>query len=145
MKHFTLILAAFGILLFTSTQVSAQSEVKEDVKEEVKEESHRNFAVVTTKDASYPGGNTALYTDLFHRMKYPKEALEQKISGDIMMSFYVEPDSTTSDVEAMKDLGGGTKAEAIRLIKETKFAPAIQNGKPVRQQMVLPVLFRIYD
>lgn len=141
MKYFTLILASFGIVLFSSARVLGQTEVKS----EAKPEAHRNYAVVTTQDAAYPGGNNALYKDLFQRMKYPAEALEQKISGDIMVSFYVEPDSTTSDVMAMKDLGGGTKAEAERLIKATKFAPAIQNGKPVRQQMILPVLFRIYD
>jgi TonB family protein len=112
---------------------------------EIQDGEHRNYHVVMTKEAEYPGGNTALYQDLFRRMKYPAEAKEKRITGDIMVSFFVEADSTTSEVRAMKDLGGGTKEEAERLIKETKFSPALQNGKPVRQQMMLPVLFRIYD
>lgn len=106
---------------------------------------HRNYAVKMTQEAEYPGGNTALYQSLAKRMKYPAEAKEKRITGDIMVAFVVLPDSTTTDIRAMKDLGGGTKEEAERLIRETKFAPAIQNGKPVRQQMMLPVLFRIYD
>ena len=112
---------------------------------EIQDGTHRNYEIKMTKEAEYPGGNTALYQSLHKRMQYPAEAKEKKITGDIMVSFFVEPDSTTSDVRAMKDLGGGTKQEAERLIKETKFAPAIQNGKPVRQQMMLPVLFRIYE
>lgn len=105
----------------------------------------RNYTMVTTRDAGYPGGQQALYNYLFKAIQYPAEAMEKKIQGDIMVSFFVEPDSTTSEVKAMKDLGGGTKEEAERVIRNTKFAPALQNGKPVRQQMMLPVLFRIYD
>lgn len=131
-KFFTL-----GLLLVLGFGLQAQTEVQDGT--------HRNYEVKMTKEAEYPGGNTALYQDLFKRMKYPAEAKEKGIKGDIMVSFFVEADSTTSEVKAMKDLGGGTKEEAERLIKETKFSPAIQNGKPVRQQMMLPVLFRIYD
>lgn len=96
------------------------------------------------KEAEYPGGSAAFYQSLSERMQYPAEAREKNITGDIMVSFFVETDSTTSEVRALKDLGAGTRAEAERLIRETKFAPAIQNGKPVRQQMMLPILFRIY-
>lgn len=112
---------------------------------EIQDGTHRNYEVKMTKEAEYPGGNTQLYKDLFARTQYPAEAKEKRITGDIMVSFFVEADSTTSEVRALRDLGGGLKEEAERLIKETKFSPAMQNGKPVRQQMMLPVLFRIYD
>lgn len=135
MKQLKWVFAAISILILGNTSLLGQNDSL----------THRNYAVVTSQDASYPGGQTALYQALFKRMKYPEEAKAQKITGDIMVSFYVEPDSSTSEVKAMKDLGGGTKEEAERLIRETKFAPAIQNGKPIRQQMILPVLFRIYD
>lgn len=111
----------------------------------VQDNPHRNFEVKMTQEAEYPGGNTALYQTLHKKMQYPAEAKEKRITGDIMVSFFVEADSSTSEVKALKDLGGGTKEEAERLIKSLKFSPAIQNGKPVRQQMMLPVLFRIYD
>ncbi|MFM2374957.1 MAG: hypothetical protein RLZZ165_53 [Bacteroidota bacterium] len=127
------------LLFFSAFVLSAFSQT------EIQDGSPVNFVVKTTRDAEYPGGNAALYKSLGERMRYLPEMHEQRITGDIMVSFYVEPDSTTSGVKAMRDLGGGTKAEAERLIRETKFAPAIQNGKPVRQQVMLPVLFRIYD
>lgn len=134
MKH--LLLSTILLMAFAAPLLS-QSEVQDGT--------HRNYEVKMTKQAEYPGGDNALYQSLFKRMQYPAEAKEKRITGDIMVSFYVEADSTTSEVRAMRDLGGGTKQEAERLIRETKFAPAIQNGKPVRQQMMLPVLFRIYD
>ena len=125
------------LLLGFALPILAQSEIQDGT--------HRNYEIKMTQEAGFPGGDAALYKSLRTRMKYPVEAVEKRITGDIMVTFMVEPDSTTSDVRAMKDLGAGTKAEAERLIKETKFAPAIQNGKPVRQQMMLPVLFRLYD
>ncbi len=106
---------------------------------------NRNYAVEYSRGAEYPGGDEALYTKLFREMQYPAEAKEKGITGDLTLSFFVEKDSTVSEVTALNDLGYGTKEEAIRLIKSLKFAPAIQNGQPVRQQMMMPVLFRIYD
>lgn len=133
------LVAAFCFILLSAMAVGLQAQGTEPV------EQHRNYAVVTTKDAEYPGGQIELYKSMAQRMQYPSEAKEKRISGDIMVSFFVEPDSTTSEVRALKDLGGGTKEEAERLIRETKFAPAMQNGKAVRQNMMLPVMFRIYD
>ncbi len=113
--------------------------------EPIKDGTGRNYEVEYQSPAGYPGGDEALYTKMFHEMQYPAEAKENRITGDLMVSFFVEVDSTVSEVTALNDLGYGTREEAIRLIKSLKFKPAIQNGKPVRQQMMLPVLFRIYD
>jgi TonB family protein len=128
-------LGMLGMLLL-SLQMMAQAP---------EQASHRNYEVKMTREAEYPGGNTALYQYLAANMKYPEEAKAQKIQGDIMVSFFVEADSSTSEVRALKDLGAGTKEEAERIVKTLKFSPAAQNGKPIRQQMMLPVLFRIYD
>lgn len=133
MKTFGIFFAFIGLFTFTQAQ------------ELIKDGTHRNYKVEMSKEAHYPGGQQALYMDLFKRMKYPAEAKEKKITGDVTVSFFVEPDSTTSEIKALNDLGYGLGAEAERLIRETKFAPALQNGKAVRQQMMMPVLFRIYD
>ena len=125
------------IILCLTSGIFAQNPIQDG--------SHRNFSVDYQRSAAYPGGDEALYTQLFRKMQYPAEAKEKGVTGDITLSFFVETDSTVSEVTALNDLGYGTKEEAIRLIKTLKFAPAIQNGQAVRQQMMLPVLFRIYD
>jgi protein TonB len=105
----------------------------------------RNFTMVTNRDAEYPGGNVAMAKYFYKYMMYPEAAKANKVQGDIMVVFMVGPDSLASDVRAMKDLGYGTKEEAERLIKAAKFIPALQNGQPIRQQMMVSVPFRIYD
>ncbi|MEM7036500.1 MAG: energy transducer TonB [Bacteroidota bacterium] len=124
-------------LLLAGTALQAQ--------EMIKDGTHRHYKIVNDREAEFPGGNKALYMDLFQRTQYPAEAKEKGLTADITVAFFVEPDSSTSEVKAMNDPGNGFAEEAVRLIKETKFAPAIQSGEPVRQQMMLPVLFRIYD
>lgn len=104
-----------------------------------------NYSVTTTREASYPGGDEALYAFLHKNIKYPEQAKAAGVEGDIYVSFFVEVDSTTSNVSAMSDLGAGTRDEAIRVVKLLRFAPALQNGKPIRSNMMIPVLFRIYD
>ncbi|MEM6271317.1 MAG: energy transducer TonB [Bacteroidota bacterium] len=113
--------------------------------ERIEDGTGRNFNIVTEKAAEYPGGQHALYKELFKQLQYPADAKENRVEGDVTVTFFVEPDSTTSEVRALNDLGYGTKEEAERLIKNLKFAPALQAGKPIRQNMMLPVLFRIYD
>lgn len=113
--------------------------------EKIEDGTDRNFKIVTEQNAHYPGGNQELYMEMFKMMKYPAEAKEKGITGDITVTFFVEPDSTTSEVKALKDLGYGTAEEAERIIKSLKFAPALQGGKAIRQNMMMPVLFRIYD
>jgi protein TonB len=123
------ILTLVGFLLLSVLSIKAQT----------------NYAVTTTREATYPGGDEALYAFLHKEMQYPAEAKEKGVQGDVYVSFFVEPDSTVSEVKVLSDLGSGTKEEAIRLVKLLKFSPALQNGKPVRSNMMIPVLFRIYD
>lgn len=126
-------LSAFVLCLLAGTQFSyAQS-------------GHKNYSIVTTQEPAYPGGNEALYTFFYNEMEYPADAKEKKVEGDVYVSFFVETDSTVSDVQVMSDPGYGMKDEAIRLIKLCKFVPGQQNGKPARMNLMLPVLFRIYD
>jgi outer membrane biosynthesis protein TonB len=99
-----------ALVLIGSLSATAQTQIQDGT--------GRNYEVKMTKEAEYPGGNTKLYKDLAARMQYPAEAKEKRIVGDVMVSFYVLADSTTADVRALKDLGGGTKQEAERPSRE---------------------------
>ena len=104
-------------------------------------DSFRNFKVTTERNAEYPGGNEAMYMFFYRNMELSQEARDAQVAGQITVTFDVEADSSVSNVDAMNDLGYGTKAEAIRLVKLLKFAPAIQNGQAIRQHMMVQVIF----
>ena len=109
-----------------------------------KDPEHRNFKVETT-DASYPGGDSALYRFFYDHMEYPEDAKKYGLEGDITVGFDVMEDGTTANVKAFNDLGLGTGAEAERLVKLLKYNPATRLGRPAKQNMMVVVLFRIYD
>lgn len=141
-------IACLLLLLSSMTAVAQQTAESPESGEEpvlIKDGTGRNFEVNYNREAGYPGGDEALYMKLFQEMEYPEEAKANKITGDLTLSFFVETDGSISEISALNDLGYGTKEEAIRLAKLLQFEPAIQNGKAVRQQMMMPVLFRIYD
>jgi TonB family protein len=112
---------------------------------EINDGTHRNYVVTTTRNAEYPGGNQELYMKMYELTKYPAEAKEKHLEGDVMISFFVEADSSVKEVEILTNPGMGLGEEAVRIIKQIKFMPALQNGKPIRQNMMLSVPFRIYE
>ncbi len=105
------------------------------------QDGHRNFAVTTGRNASYPGGDSAFAYYVYSSIQLSPEATAKKITGAIQVGFMVLPDSTTSDVRALNDLGYGTKQEAERIIRQARFSPALQNGKAIKQQMMIAVNF----
>ncbi|MCX2475581.1 energy transducer TonB [Pedobacter sp. MC2016-05] len=81
----------------------------------------------------YPGGITEFYRYLSRNFKYPSEALKNKISGKLFISFVVEKDGKLSNYKFKNELGYGTREEAIRVLKECRnWNPGLQHGIPVK-------------
>ncbi|MES2445891.1 MAG: energy transducer TonB [Bacteroidota bacterium] len=92
----------------------------------------------------YPGGIRELYNYMMSNIKYPALAKENKIEGNVFLSFIVEKDGTVSDVKVDKKLGYGTDEEAVRvLLSSPKWKPGSYNEKPVRVKYNIPVHFSL--
>ncbi|WP_201985683.1 energy transducer TonB [Hymenobacter rubidus] len=102
-------------------------------------------AVVAPDRATQPvGGNEAFFEWIEKNQKYPTLARQRKIQGKVMVEFIVQTDGSLTDARVIKRLGSGLDEEAMRLIKTApKWEPAMFQGKPIKQKMVLPVLFQL--
>ncbi|WP_185281306.1 energy transducer TonB [Hymenobacter sp. NBH84] len=90
------------------------------------------------------GGTDAFFEWVQQNQRYPALARQRKIQGRVMVEFLIQPDGSLTDVKVPKRLGSGLDEEAIRLIKAApKWDPARFQGKPVRQKMVLPIVFQL--
>jgi protein TonB len=90
------------------------------------------------------GGVDAFFEWVAKNQKYPLQARQRKIQGKVMVEFMVQADGTITDARVMKKLGSGLDEEALRLIRMApKWEPATFQGKPLKQKMVLPVLFQL--
>jgi len=91
------------------------------------------------------GGNESFYRYIADELKYPLQARRMGIEGRVFVTFVVEKDGSLSEVKAVKGIGAGCDAEAVRVVQNAPvlFKPGMQRGRPVRVQMTLPVVFKL--
>lgn len=100
-----------------------------------------DFASVEVLPEFPGGGIPTLIKYINEKYNAPTQAVKNKVSGRMIMSFVVEKDGSIADIKIIRDLGSGTSEEMIRLLKEgPKWKPGIQNGHPVSVAYTLPVL-----
>jgi len=93
-------------------------------------------------EPQFPGGIQKLYAYLRKNLRYPR----MDIQGKVFVTFVVEKDGSLTNIKIQRSLSPETDAEAIRLIKNSpKWNPGIQNGRPVRVQYSLPIVFQMPD
>ncbi len=92
----------------------------------------------------YNGGMEKFYAFIGTNIKYPEEAVKNKIQGNVLMSFTVEKNGTLSDIKVDRKLGYGTDEEAVRVLKlSEKWIPGLIDGKEVRVKYSIPVKFSL--
>ncbi|WP_316846682.1 energy transducer TonB [Pedobacter psychrodurus] len=81
----------------------------------------------------FKGGMGDFYKYLGRSYKFPAEALKNRVSGKLYVTFVVERDGSLTDFSFKNNLGYGTQEEAIRVLNECpKWIPGKQHGMPVR-------------
>ena len=88
--------------------------------------------------AYYEGGQAALYEFIGKELKYPVMAKRNRIQGQCIISFQLNADGTIQDMRIVKQLGGGTGEEAMRVVRLLKFK---KPELPVRASM--PIVFKL--
>ena len=95
---------------------------------------------------TYIGGETARINFINKHIKYPKEARKNNIEGPVYVSFIIEKDGSITNINLIRDIGGGCGEEAMRVVKlMPKWNPGKQNGEFVRVQFMLPFKFKLSD
>lgn len=90
------------------------------------------------------GGTEAFFEWVQQNQKYPALARQRKVQGRVMMEFIVEKDGSLTEIKPVKRMGSGLDEEAIRLLKTApKWQPATYKGQPLKQKMVLPIVFSL--
>jgi TonB family protein len=90
------------------------------------------------------GGFDVMYTFMNENIKYPAEAREQEIQGQVFLEFVVERDGSITDVKVIKGAHPLLDEEALRVVKLLPaWKPGKQNGEPVRCYYNIPIRFII--
>ncbi|MBX3009522.1 MAG: energy transducer TonB [Melioribacteraceae bacterium] len=96
------------------------------------------------KEGEHPmpvGGMKAILQNVV----YPESAKAEKIQGKVLIKAVVGEDGKVINATLAND-GNPVLAEAaIAAIKATEFLPAIKDGKKVKAEVTIPVMFKLDD
>ena len=100
--------------------------------------------VAQNRQTQFPGGVVILYEYINKNLAFPSDAKAIGVSGKVFIEFIVNEDGKIDDksIKIVKSLHKSCDEEAIRLIRNSpRWEPALENGKPVKQQFVMPIRF----
>ncbi len=93
---------------------------------------------------AFPGGEAEMMKFIYKNIRYPPAARENGIDGKVVLQFVVDESGSISDIQVLRDIGGGCAEEAIRVVKlMPPWKPGKQNGNAVKVYFKLPVTFKL--
>ncbi len=113
----------FKLSLDTSLNVRTAKEVETQVAPEI------------------PNGMAGLPRFLSQELRYPPEAFRYSLDGTVQLEFVVEPSGSLSNMQVVKEVGGGCNDEAMRLMYRIAWRPAVRNGMRVRSVIQVSIRF----
>ena len=127
-------------------EITEETVIEEvEIVEEAEEEEVDEIFTIVEDGAEFPGRYSgAFYKFVQKNLKYPSQARRLGVEGRVFLQFVVDKDGSITNVRAVRGIGAGCDEEAVRVLqKSPKWKPGKQRGRPVKQQMVLPITFKL--
>jgi TonB family protein len=103
-------------------------------------DSDQNIYFVAVEEMPEPiGGMYAIQS----KIKYPESAKNQGIEGKVFIQAFIDEIGNVEDAKVIKGAGYGLDEAALEAVKQTKFTPGKQKGKPVKVQVSIPIVFKL--
>lgn len=93
----------------------------------------------------YKNGDEGLNNFIVSEIEYPAVAVEKSLQGVVVLEFVVETNGYVTNIVAKQGVNGGCTEEAIRLIKLTRWQPAVVAGKYIRYKTSFPITFSLIN
>lgn len=91
-----------------------------------------------------PGGYHEFMKWLTRNIKYPTVVQQRKQQGKVVAEFIVNKDGSVTDVGVVKSLCAECDEEALRVLRMMpRWTPGIQNNKPCRTKVCIPIVFKM--
>ena len=91
-----------------------------------------------------PGGWSFFMTWLTKNIKYPETAIHAKQQGIVNVIFIVNPDGIVSDIKIKEAKNTNFEEEVLKVVSTMgKWKPGIQNNKPCKSLLEIPIVFSL--
>lgn len=94
----------------------------------------------------YPNGMEGFYSVIRNNIRYPREALKNKVAGAVIVSFVISKEGDAEDPMIVAGVHPLLDNEVIRLFSSNifvKWQPAMLNNEEVEVRLEAPVRFYI--
>jgi protein TonB len=90
----------------------------------------------------FPGGLDAVRRYIELNVKYPTQAIKQKIHGVVLISFDVNKLGAVDNIKVERSVNPMVDAEAVRAIQNMpRWKPGMRHGRPVIVKFIIPINF----
>lgn len=83
--------------------------------------------------------------ELQKKIHYPELARKAGIEGRVYVQFVVDEHGNVVNPKVIRGIGGGCDQEALRAVRQAKFKPGMQRGRPVKVRYSLPIVFKLQN
>ena len=101
--------------------------------------------ILVEEQAKFQGGDINAFRDWVQKyLVYPPEAIKNGIYGRVTVQFAVSSKGKVCDIKVLRSASPLLDKESIRVMQlSPDWVPAKQDGKNVKQQFVMPVVFAL--
>jgi protein TonB len=109
------------------------------------EEPDEKIEFFPEEPARFMGGDLEAFRNwVFENVKFTQDAVNANVSGKIIIQFCVNSRGQVVDVKLLRNLYPDLDKEALKVISGSPlWTPAKQGGHPVKQQFVIPIIFKV--
>ena len=141
LRHLLIVAMLSSMTATLSAQNTKRNPDRLPVKEE---ERSQEVCTIPEQMPVFPGGESALLAYVAQHLKYPAQAIRDRVQGIVQLRFVVLENGRIGDVQIIKSLEPHCDAEAKRVVKSLPhFIPGKQGGKVVRVWYTIPIRFMI--
>lgn len=103
-------------------------------------DSGQNTYFVAVEEMPEPVGGMK---SIQEKILYPEIAKRAGIEGKVYVLAFIDENGNVVSAKILKGIGAGCDEAALNAVKETKFTPGKQRGKPVKTQVSIPIMFKL--
>ena len=107
--------------------------------EEKKKRKSKQFV----EQPQYPGGPKALSQFIKENLRYPEDAIRQRIEGTVRIAYQVNDDGIVENASIVKGLSPSCDAEALRLVRSLKYGAAYNRGIRLKSNCKININFHL--
>jgi len=94
---------------------------------------------------SFPGGKKSLDEFVKQHLRYPEEAIKNRVEGSVTVSFDIDVFGDVKEAKVKHGIGYGCDEEAVRLIRLLKFEKKRYKGLHVVFHRTLTINFKLHE